>query len=100
MKNTTETIAKEVIELQIKALKKLKNSILIIELHHFYTTTAKKNNLIRMLKDEFNIEFIKTKSRNFSNYKILNNFNDDEKWLMMSESRPKSMKWLICEPKI
>ena len=48
---------------------------------------------------QFDIKWIKTQSRNFSQYKILNKFSDDEKWLMMSESRPQTMQWLICEPK-
>lgn len=78
---------------------KLKNSYLIIELHHFYTTKQNKDNLINILNNNFNVRFIKTGARNFSKFGILGNFSDDEKWLMMSESRPKSMKWLVCEPK-
>ncbi len=77
----------------------LKNSYLIIELHHFYTTKENKDNLLKILDKNFDIKFIKTGERNFSKFGILSNFNDDEKWLMMSESRPKSMKWIVCEPK-
>ncbi len=78
---------------------KLKNSYLIIELHHFYTTKLNKDNLIKLLNKNFDVKFIKTGIRNFSKFEILSDFNDDEKWLMMSESRPKSMQWIICEPK-
>ena len=81
-------------------LNELKNSYLIIELHHFYTTKQNKENFVEIVKKKFQIKYIKTGSRNFSKFEILKNFNDDEKWLMMSESRPKSMEWLICEPKV
>ena len=30
---------------------------------------------------------------------IIKKFSDDEKWLMMSESRPESMRWIVMEPK-
>ena len=80
-------------------LSKLRNSYLIIELHHFYGSPSNNNKLIEMLNNTFNIKFIKTGSRNFSKFKVLNSFSDDEKWLMMSESRPKTMRWVICEPK-
>ena len=30
---------------------------------------------------------------------ILNNFSDDEKFLMMSESRPNTYRWLYLSPK-
>jgi hypothetical protein len=50
------------------------------------------------LEKNFNLEFIKTENRQYSNFKILNKFNDDEKWLMMSESRPATMQWIICKP--
>ena len=76
----------------------IQNSYLIIELHHFYSTENKVENLTKQLKKYFNISFFKTENRNFSNFEILNKFNDDEKWLMMSESRPCTMKWIICEP--
>tara|TARA_X000000950_G_scaffold212171_1_gene255259 strand:+ start:6997 stop:7824 length:828 start_codon:yes stop_codon:yes gene_type:complete len=80
-------------------LSKLRNSYLIIELHHFYSSPSNNNKLIEMLNNTFNVKFIKTGSRNFSKFKVLNSFSDDEKWLMMSESRPKTMRWVICEPK-
>jgi hypothetical protein len=81
-----------------KNLEHLKNSYLIIEIHHFYSTEKKYKNLLENLEKNFNLEFIKTENRQYSNFKILNKFNDDEKWLMMSESRPATMQWIICKP--
>ena len=81
-----------------KNLHHLKNSYLIIELHNFYSTKNEYKELLERLKKHFKINFIKTGSRQYSNFKILEKFNDDEKWLMMSESRPSTMQWIICTP--
>ena len=80
-------------------IRQMKDSILIVELHHFYSTKEKQKELIDNLDEFFNVSFIKTEKRQYSNFDILDRFNDDEKWLMMSESRPSTMMWLICEPK-
>jgi len=82
------------------SLNYMKNSFLIIEFHHFYSLLDEQKKLLEELNKYFNITSIKTGNRQFSNFKILNKFNDDEKWLMMSECRPATMKWLICEPKV
>ena len=82
------------------ALDRLKYSTLIIEFHHFYCDSASQKILIQDIQRYFDIKWIKTQSRNFSNFKKLDKFNDDEKWLMMSESRPETMQWLVCEPKV
>ena len=82
-----------------KVLSQLKNSFIIIEFHHFYSDNLSQEDLIRSIQKYFHIKWIKTESRNFSKYKVLNKFSDDEKWLMMSESRPATMQWLCCIPK-
>jgi len=76
----------------------IKNSCLIIELHHFYLTKSQNEEFLERLKKHFKITFINTGNRQFSKFKILDKFNDDEKWLLMSESRPATMNWIICEP--
>ena len=38
-------------------------------------------------------------SKNPYEFKLLNKFTDDEKYLMMSEGRPESMCWIILYPK-
>jgi hypothetical protein len=79
-------------------LQKIKDSFLIIELHHFYSTSEEQKEFLEKLTKYFKINHIKTESRQYSNFEILNKFNDDEKWLMMSESRPATMQWIICSP--
>ena len=82
-----------------KNLEILKNSYLIIEFHDFYSDKETVANFIQRLKNIYKLEYVKTGNRNFSGLSILDKFNDDEKWLMMSESRPSTMRWIICEPK-
>ena len=77
-------------------LNKLKNSKLIIEIHNFHT---KPNKLINNLKKFFRISFFTTEYRNPNNFKILDDLHDNEKWLLMSEGRPKKMEWIYCKPK-
>ena len=80
-------------------LKILSKSFLIIEIHHFYFDAQELKKFILKLKEIFNIRYITTSDRNYSNINEISKFNDDEKWLMMSESRPETMKWIVCEPK-
>ncbi len=81
-------------------LELLKKSFLIIELHHFYSNATNIEKFKENLDYFFKVKYIKTSSRKFSDIEILNKFNDDEKWLMMSESRPETMEWIVCEPKV
>ena len=76
----------------------IKNSYLIIELHHFYSSKIEVDEFYELLHKFYNIRTCKTGNRIFSKFKKLDKFNDDEKWLMMSESRPATMDWIICEP--
>ena len=41
-----------------------------------------------LIENYFKVNVINNSSRNPFKIELLNNFNDDEKWLMMSESRP------------
>lgn len=75
---------------------KLKNSILIIELHDFYFSPK---NLIKNLNKIFKTKIISTKNRNLNEFKMLENMHDTEKWLLANEGRPKKMEWIICYSK-
>ena len=82
--------------LNVSNLKKLKSSKLIIEIHDFYKNPK---NLIKNLKRYFKVKIVSTENRNHSDFKILEHIHDNEKWLLMSEGRPKKMEWVFCEPK-
>ena len=77
-------------------LNKLKKSVMIIELHDFYFSPKK---LISQLKKIFKTKIITTGNRDLSNYKLIENLHDTEKWLLVNEGRPKKMHWIVCLPK-
>ena len=77
-------------------LNKLNKSVLIIELHDFYFSP---NKFLKSLKKIYKVKVISTENRNLSKFKILENFPDVEKWLLVNEGRPKKMEWIICVPK-
>lgn len=77
-------------------LNKLKESVLIIELHDFYFSPKK---LISELNKIFKTKIITTKNRDLSNFKEIEDLHDTEKWLLVNEGRPKKMQWIVCTQK-
>ena len=72
----------------------------IIEEHPFNITNKRKiKNFNQNIKKYYNVEILKDTPKNPFNFSILEKYSDDEKYLMMSEGRPESMKWLILQPK-
>ena len=75
-------------------------SFFIIEDHKFNIRNKKTiDNFYKTIKKKFKIEIMKDISKNPYEFKLLNKFTDDEKYLMMSEGRPESMYWIILYPK-
>ena len=72
----------------------------IIEEHPFNISNKRKiKNFNQNIKKYYNVEILKDTPKNPFNFSILEKYSDDEKYLMMSEGRPESMKWLILQPK-
>ena len=72
----------------------------IIEEHPFNISNKRKiKNFNQNIKKYYNVEILKDAPKNPFNFSILEKYSDDEKYLMMSEGRPESMKWLILQPK-
>ena len=72
----------------------------IIEEHPFNISNKRKiKNFNQNIKKYYNVEILKDTPKNPFNFSILEKYSDDEKYLMMSEGRPESMKWLILHPK-
>ena len=72
----------------------------IIEEHPFNISNKRKiKNFNQTIKKYYNVEILKDTPKNPFNFSILEKYSDDEKYLMMSEGRPESMKWLILQPK-
>lgn len=72
----------------------------IIEDHNFILSDKKKVSLFyKNIKRFFKVEIVKDEFRNPLNFRILDHLSEDEKYLIMSEGRPKSMQWLVLYPK-
>lgn len=77
-----------------------KNSFLIIENHQkFFRNKKLKNVFFKFINKNFKVKILNDGSRNPNLIKKLENLNDDEKWLLMSENRPSRMNWIILIPK-
>ena len=75
-------------------------SYFIVEDHSFLILNKKKINLFhRNIKKYFNVEIIKDELKNPLDYEVLNDYTEDEKYLIMSEGRPKTMQWILLSPK-
>ena len=81
----------------IKDLKKLKSSFFIIEIHKTLENNCKTYE--SYLKKYFKIKIIGQSERNPHEIKKLKNFDDNDKFIMMSETRPYEMKWFLLYPK-
>ena len=80
--------------------KKFSQSTFIIEEHPFNVPNKNKiKSFMKKIKKYHNVEILNDVSKNPFNFRILDKFSDDEKYLMMSEGRPKSMRWLVLKPK-
>ena len=78
----------------------LKESILVIENHSFLSKKEDVKRFFELIKKYYNLEILNNGSRNPYNIKEIDDFDDDEKWLMMSENRKQTMDWLILVPKM
>jgi tRNA A22 N-methylase len=82
-----------------KNLKYFINSHLIIENHEVFLKRKEKiKKFYNILKKYFKIEKIVHASKNPFIIKEIEGLNEDEKWLSMSECRPRSQNWLVCYP--
>jgi len=52
-----------------------------------------------LIKNSFKLEIIKNSGRNPFKLPLLHDFTDDERWLIISETRPSEMIWLSLTPK-
>ena len=76
-----------------------KNSILLIENHHFLKERAVVEKFFTFMEKYFDLEILKNSSRNPYEIPQIDNFDDDEKWLIASEGRKQTMDWLVFVPK-
>ena len=79
---------------------KMSKSNMILEFHENQDLNHENKNekFISLLKKYFKIRFLTTSSRDLSNFKFLQKFEDIDRWLLVSENRPVLMSWIICIP--
>ena len=79
----------------------LKKSICIIELHDWFFEDGKKRlkELRKRASKKFHVSEFKLRSRDTSNIKELDLYSDNERWIICSEGRSRSMTWLRLDPK-
>ncbi len=65
-------------------------------IHH----AANYKQFCKLIYGNFIVEKIKNSYRNPFEYKIIDKFSDDDKFLMMSEGRDETMQWLYLKPKV
>jgi len=76
-----------------------KNSILVVENHDFLSNKEDVEKFFNLMKKHFNLEILNNGSRNPYEIAEIKYFDDDEKWLLVSENRKQTMNWLIFIPK-
>ena len=50
------------------------------------------------MKNNFSLEILQNSGRNPYAIDEIQDLDDDERWLIMSEGRPKKMDWIVCVP--
>ena len=84
-----------------KFLEFVSSSCLIIENHDFAIRDKESIEIfLKLINKKFIVENVKPSSRNPYEFEQLDYFEDDERWLMISEGRPCPMNWYVLLPKI
>lgn len=63
------------------------------------TKFIKKIKSIPRTYENFDVEILNNTSRNPFKHPLIDELNDDDRWLIMSNGREKNMNWLVCIPK-
>ena len=81
-------------------LSQFNKSIIIIENHDFFIKNKIKiDTFFKLLRENFHLEVLHDCERNPHNIIEIQEYKDDDKWLMVSEGRICKQDWLICIPK-
>jgi hypothetical protein len=80
-------------------LKACKNSTLIIEIHEDGDLKNRYKDMLEYSSNFFDINYFYNRTKTIPNIELINTMNDNFRWLICSEGRPKQMKWLVLTPK-
>jgi len=77
----------------------LRDSCVIVELHEFdEESRANGDRLINSVSPNFKTSILTTGGRDLSRFPELDQWPDDDRWMLCSESRAYRMRWLVMEP--
>lgn len=83
-----------------EVLRRMRHSYAVIELHEAPDLVPSKiDALVARAGEIFDLSVVKTGPRDPAEIPELELMSDDDRWLLMSESRPYAMSWLILEPR-
>ena len=84
-----------------EVLNAFKQSIILIELHPELVDNGEQRlkELYARTAQYFDLKIVKTGARDLSCFPVLEQFSDDNRWLVCSESRKTLMSWLILKPR-
>ena len=82
-----------------KFLEVCKNSTLIIEIHEWDSLSNRYEEIIKNCDIFFNISYLYNRTKTIPDLPVINQINDNFRWLLCSEGRPQQMKWLVLTPK-
>lgn len=83
-----------------EVMNEFKQSVMIIELHPHLVSEGEEqvSALHERASRYFDASIIKTGTRDLSGFPILEQFSDDNRWLVCSEGRTVLMSWLVLTP--
>lgn len=80
-------------------LARIARSRIIIEIHEAFEGGSKAEELTARAAPHFDIEVLRTGARDPGALPELASLNDDDRWLLCSESRGYLMRWLVLTPR-
>jgi hypothetical protein len=85
--------------LTVKNLEKMRYSTIVLETHRDFVGATKQDEFENLLSTHHLLTEVKTGARNPGSFVELDDWTDDERWLVFSEGRPRRGRWLVLEPK-
>jgi hypothetical protein len=82
-----------------KFLQEVKQAALIIEIHDWEAPSGSGvDELVNLAQKYFDVSWLTMGARDLSGFTELEDWPDDDRWILCSESRKKLMRWLVLTP--
>jgi len=81
-------------------LQEVRHAALIIEIHDWEAPPRSGvNELVNLAEKYFDVSWLTMGARDLSGFTELQEWPDDDRWILCSESRKKLMRWLVLTPR-